>query len=207
MLAATQGELKTTLDKGGHGLSCFWGNLLRYALHCGQTDTPHIQNIIQYLAHDAQREWRCAYNGELPCAWGAARALWGLAALPIQQRLPQIEATIQSGLTFLLETHRLVEADYPTSGRVHPLWFRLNFPLYYQVDILFVLKVLDGLGALAHPGAQPALEWLISQRGPEGRWHGVSPYRRRTRLGLAEPEETSRWISLYSTIVLRHAGW
>ena len=206
MLAATQDELKMTLEKGGHGLSCFWGNLLRYALHCGQADNSQIQDIIHYLANDAQNDWCCSYNGGLPCAWSTARALWGLAALPAHQRPPHVEATIQSGLTFLLEDHHLIEADYPTSGQVHPLWFRLNFPLYYQSDILFVLRVVAELRALDHPGAHSALEWLVSQRRPGGRWHGTSLFWRRTWPGLAESEETSRWVSLFSSIILRQAG-
>ncbi|MBI4758300.1 MAG: aldo/keto reductase [Chloroflexi bacterium] len=95
MLAATQGELKQAITRGAHGLSCFWGNLLRYALHCGQADDPRVHAIVNYLAHDAQEAgWRCSYNGELPCAWGAARALWGLAALPARPRFPQAEAAI-----------------------------------------------------------------------------------------------------------------
>ena len=206
MLAATQNELTTTLEKGGHGLSCFWGNLLRYSLHCSQADNLQIQDIIRYLANDAQNNWCCPYNGGLPCAWGAARALWGLAALPALQRSPIVEASIQSGITFLLENHRLTTADYPTHGQVHPFWFRLNFPLFYQADILFVLRVMAELRVLDHPGAQPALEWLLSKCRPGGRWRGASPFRRRTWPGLADPEETSRWVSLFSAIILRQAG-
>jgi len=40
MLAATRNELKMTLEKGRHGLSCFWGNLLRYTLHCPHPNRP-----------------------------------------------------------------------------------------------------------------------------------------------------------------------
>ena len=204
MLAATQDELEHAIQREAHGLSCFWGNLLRYALHCGYTDDPRIRPIVQYLAHDAQvGGWRCAHNDELPCAWGAARALWGLAALPGTLRSAEAEAAIQSGLAFLLETHRLVEADYPTSGRVHYLWFRLNFPLFYQADILFVLRVLAELGALDHPGARPALAWLAARRKADGRWRGASPFRQRTWPALADAEETDRWVSLQAAVVLR----
>jgi len=205
MLTAIRDELKITLEKGGHGLSCFWGNLLRYALHCGQADNSQIQDIIHYLANDAQNDWCCSYNGGLPCAWGTARALWGLSALESYQRTPKVEATIQSGLTFILEKHRLIAADYPTSGQVHPLWFRLNFPLFYQADILFVLRVVTELKALDHPEASSALEWLVSHRGPKGLWIGSSPFRRRTWPVLADPEETSRWVSLFSATILSKA--
>jgi hypothetical protein len=205
MLAAPQNELTETLEKGGIGLSCFWGNLLRYALLCSQADNLQIKDIIQYLANDAQNHWCCPYNGGLPCAWGAARALWGLAALPAENSSPLVEAAIQSGISFLLENHRLVAADYPTPDKVHPLWFRLNFPLFYQADILFVLRVMAELRTLDHPDAQPALEWLLSKRKPDGRWHGTNPFRRRTWPDLADSEETSRWVSLFSAIILLQA--
>jgi len=65
--------------------------------------------------------------------------------LPARHRSAQAEAAIQGGLAFLLESHSLLKADYPTSGRVHTLWSRLNFPLLYQADILFVLRVLAEL--------------------------------------------------------------
>jgi len=206
MLAATQDELAQAMREGTHGLSCFWGNLLRYAVHCGQADDERVYAIIRYLAHDAQETgWRCAHNDELPCAWGAARALWGLAALPAQQRSAQTTATIQSGLAFLLESHSLLKANYPTSSLIHYLWFSLNFPLFYQADILFVLRVLAELGALDHPGAQPSLEWLASRRRPDGHWRGASPFRQRTWAALANPEETNRWVSLHAAIILRQS--
>ena len=207
MLATTWDNLDQAIRQETHGLSCFWGNLLRYALHFGYADDPRTRAIIRYLAHDAQAGggWRCSHNDEWPCAWGAARALWGLAALPAQARSAGAAAAIQSGLAFLLETHRLVEADYPTSGHVHPLWFRLNFPLFYQSDILFVLRVLDELGVLTHPGAGPALQWLAGRRQANGRWRGASPFRQRTWAVLADRQETDRWVSLHAAIILQRA--
>ncbi len=207
MLAATQEELDQSITEGAHGLSCFWGNMLRYAVHGGHVDHPSVEAIVRYLAHDAQDGgWRCQHNDELPCAWGAARALWGLAALPPRQRSSQVQAAIHAGLAFLLEAHRLVEAEHPTSGRVHPLWFRLNFPLFYQADILFVLRALAELGALDHPAARPALEWLIGRRKRDGRWRGANPFKRRTWQVLGESNETDRWVSLQAAMILQKAS-
>jgi hypothetical protein len=204
MLTATQNESEWDAASEKHGLSCFWGNLLRYALHCGYADDPRVGTIVRYLTRDAQEGgWRCAHNGELPCAWGAARALWGMAALPDEHRSPETKAAVENGLTFLLETHNLVEADYPASGKIHPLWFRLNFPLFYQTDILFVLRVLAELGELDHSGTGPALKWLASRRQSNGRWRGASPFQRRTWAVLADREETDRWASLHTAIILR----
>ncbi len=207
MLTATLGELEKVTGGEEHGLSCFWGNVLRYTLHCGFGCDPRVALVIDYLVRDAQvGGWRCAYNDELPCAWGAARALWGLAALPLEQRSAAVASAVELGLGFLLEAHSLIDASYPARRKVHPLWFRLNFPLFYQADILFVLRVLAELGALDHPGARPALEWLVSRRKANGRWRGSSPYRQRTWDALADHEDTDRWVSLHAAIVLKQAA-
>jgi len=204
MLQATEAELHQALARGEQGMSCFWGNLLRYTLHSGQGGDPPLGAIVQYLAHDALAAgWRCPINDGLACAWGAARGVWGLAALPASQRSQEVETAIQSGVAFLLEAGRLAQGDYPTPGHIHSLWSRLNFPLFYQADILFVLRVLAEVGALAHPGAGAGLEWLAARRRPYGRWRGASPFRRRTWPELADREETDRWVTLHASIVLQ----
>jgi hypothetical protein len=79
---------------------------------------------------------------------------------------------------------------------VHPIWTRLNFPLFYQADVLFCLRVVRDLGALDRPGAQEALDWLDARRQKNGRWRGSSPFRRRTWPHMGGPEETGRWVSV-----------
>ncbi len=115
------------------------------------------------------------------------------------------KSALEQGAAFLLDTYHLVEADYPARA-VSRHWQRLNFPLFYQVDILFTLRVLGDLGALDRPGAQPALDWLAAQRRPDGRWRGVNPYGSRTWPALVDREETSRWVSLHAADVLKQAG-
>jgi hypothetical protein len=210
MLGETYEELMKRLEEGAHGLTCFWGNLLRYTLYCELDDDPRLRDILGTLRYDAgPAEWRCRHNDDRPCAWGAARALWGLALLPEHLRAwPEVEQIIASGLRFLLEEHQLVEANYPVpaGGKIHSMWFSLNFPLFYQADILFVLRVLAELGALDHPGAQPALKWLRDKRFASGRWRGTSPYRGRTYQELGDREETDRWVTLHAAHVLNRAG-
>ena len=202
MLSVAEKEIGLFLHGSEHGLSCFWGNLLRYALYTGFLDDQRLENIIDYLTLDAEDEWRCKYNDDLPCAWGCARALWGLAAVPERERFPHVQAAIRKGIGWLLEDHQLETAAYPTSGTVHPLWFRLNFPLFYQVDLLFVLRVLSELGALDHPGARAAVTWLQSKQSRNGRFRGASPYRTRTWRELGGREETDRWATLFATSIL-----
>ena len=80
----------------------------------------------------------------------------------------------------------------------------LFFPLFYQTDILFVLRVLAELGIIDHPGAQPAVDWLRNRQMSNGHWRGASPFRQRTWKVLGSGDETNRWVSLHAAMVLDH---
>lgn len=208
MLDATQDRLGERLGEREHGLECFYGNLLRYALHAAYLDDPRVEEIVEYLVRAATlTQWRCEHQNELSCVWGAARALWGLAALPPGYRTAEIGAAINQALEWTLGAHHLVEADYPTpKGKIHALWSRMNFPLFYQADILFVLRVLAELGALDHPTAVAAIDWLRARRNKNGRWRGSNPYRQRTWAALSQDkEDTNRWVTLQAALVLQRA--
>jgi len=206
MLAKTRQEAIKHVNAGHHGLECFWGNVLRYSLYSDIGEDSRVSNIIQILAVNApQADWCCVYNDERPCAWGAARALWGLGMLPEKLRTIEVKTAIESGLSFLLDDYNLVIADYPApeKGKIHSLWSRVNFPLFYQADILFVLRVLRELDALDRSGIQPALDWLMSRWLKNRRWRGSSPYRSRTWRELGGREEIDRWVSLHAALILQ----
>ncbi len=204
MLEATEAEAVESIVQGAYGLSCFWGNVLRYTLHCGFAGDPRVERMIGYLVRDAvDRNFRCKQNWDLPCAWGAARALFGFASIPGEKRSPSIQAAVERGLDFLLAGEKLVEGRFPDEEHVHSMWSRLNFPLFYQADVLFVLRVTAALNALDHPGAQSALAWLRGRRMRNGRWRGASPYRRRTWPELSDAEDVSRWVSLHTAHILQ----
>jgi len=207
MLNTTADELCQQLATGATGASCFWGNLLRYALLSDSIENARIEKLISFAAM-ALRDGpcRCRHNGGCACAWGAVRVLWGLAAFPKSHRSRETSAAIDQGVEFLLDSFSLVEANYPSNGKVNSLWFKLNFPLFYQVDILFTLRILDELDMLDHPGAQSALDWLEQRRDRNGRWKGSSPFRKRTWRELGKREETDRWVSFHAYRALQHAG-
>lgn len=207
MLADTQAELEEYLQTGGQKYACFYGNLLRYALHGGFLADARTQNVIEYLIRDAaEYKWRCPINGDLPCAWGAARALFGLAAIPVEKRTIEIETAVQSGIQLLLEDYELLSGNYPTPEKVHSMWSKLNFPLFYQADVLFVLRVLAELGRLDHASARPALDWLQGFRRTDGTLRGSSPYRSRTWKSVAGKEDTHRWVTLHAEMILQKAS-
>jgi hypothetical protein len=209
MLSTTAEEVESFLAGNISRLSCFWGNLLRYSLRAEPAQETHVEKITQLLAgaiRDA--DCRCRHNDDQPCAWGVVRSLYGLAVIPKAQRSREVRSAIAHGVEFLTEGGRLLPAEYPTNGNLppNPLWFKLNFPLFYQADLLFTLRVLGELNALSRPGVRPAVDWLEGLRGRNGRWRGRSPYRSRTWKELGGREETDRWVSLQAAGILRRAG-
>jgi hypothetical protein len=180
--------------------------MLRYVAYAGFLGDERAEHLIRCLCQAAvETGWRCRANGNGPCGWGAARGLWGLAALPPEKRTGPVGEAVEATLHFLLEAHDLTTADYPAQ-QVSKYWQQMSFPLFYQADILFVLRIAAQLDALSYPGAQRALDWLQSKRDGKGRWHGASPFRRRTWSAVApDREETNRWVSLFSADVLRKA--
>ncbi len=181
---------------------CLWGNALRYQLYFQSQSDEFTQVMVDYVVRDLQNLSRCRYNNQLPCAWGVMRDLYGLALIPDCQRSAQVQAAIQSGLKFMLEDYDLLKADYPHIEKIHPTWSKLSFPLFYQADALFVLRVAKELNALQTPQAQRGLEWLAEQRHQNGTWSGGSPYRQRTWPILAQDDQINRWITLQALRVL-----
>ncbi len=196
---------KTVPSPEVFGFTCLWGNLLRYAANGGLSDDPRVTRIVEYVARNLTAgQCQCHINDYLPCAWGAARSLWGLAALP--QRAESVQRAIDQTVSFLLSAeHDLTTGRYPSRGGVHALWSTLNFPTFYQADVLFVLRVLGELNALGQPGAQPALAWLDAQRQPDGRWRGHNPFQSRTWKISGDRQDIHRWVSLHAALVMQQA--
>jgi len=192
-------------DPSQVGFSCFWGNVLRYAVYCHLEDDPRLEPIVRYLVQNLDAGGcRCEHNAFLPCSWGAVRSLWGLAALP--RRSEVVSAAINRTLDFLLGAdNSLPEGRYPTPGKPHKLWAKLNFPLFYQVDVLFTLRVLADLNMLSDRRVRPALDWLESQRKANGHWQGTNPYSTRTWKLAGDSQDTSRWVSLQAARLLQQA--
>jgi hypothetical protein len=205
MLDATRVQIEEGLENKSYGWSCLYGNILRYALQAPVKKDIRVANLIRYCTQaEVNGPCDCRSSYGRACAWGAARVLWGLAAVPKRARTKEVSEAIRLGIRFLLEDHRLEKADYP--GGPNPLWFKMNFPLFYQADILFTLRVLDELDSLDHRGARAALDWLEAKRRPDGRWKGTSPFRTRTWREMGDPQETDRWVTLQAMRILRHAG-
>jgi hypothetical protein len=116
-----------------------------------------------------------------------------------------IQEAIDSGVRFL-GRFKLCEGNYPTNGTRHKLWDSLNFPLFYQADVLFTLRALAGVGRLdAKPAFRKAVAWLVDRCRDGWRWDGVSPYNSRMWVSLEERRRPSKWVTWQALYVIKSA--
>ena len=96
-----------------------------------------------YRSGNSAPGFACAANNQLPCAWGAIKAMLALSKVPEPARTPEIRAAIATGIDFLLDRDPAV-ADYPTPYATKPSqsWFRFGYPIAYVTDVLQNLEVL-----------------------------------------------------------------
>lgn len=184
-----------------HGVSCFVGNVVRYVAAAGYGADTRLEPLVQRLVRDSKKyDAACVINGDDPCAWGYARLIWGLAALPESVRTREVERTLRRGVEFLL-SYKLERGRYPTATEPSYLWRQLSFPLFYQADVLFVLRAIDAAGELDDPRAQPAIAWLLARQDERGRWAGRAPHADR----MASRVDASKWVTLQVLTLLKHA--
>jgi hypothetical protein len=110
-------------------------------------------------------------NANLPCAWGAIKAMIALNKVPPVQRTKNMQEAIKRGVDFLL-SHDPAVADYPfgTGNRPSSNWFKFYYPLRSEADVLQNLEVLAALGQAENSKLDNALDLVISKQNQQGRW-------------------------------------
>jgi len=110
-------------------------------------------------------------NANLPCAWGAIKAMIALNKVPLAQRTRNMHEAIKRGVDFLL-SHDPAIADYPfgKGNRPSSNWFKFRYPLGTSADVLQNLEVLAALGQAENPKLANALDLVISKQNQQGRW-------------------------------------
>lgn len=200
-------------------LHCLHGNLLRAMLGFGHGADERVQRAIEWQARavtgerfdgfhpsgTSGKEFACAINNGLPCAWGAIKALRALARVPADAQSRQVKKAIRIGVDFLLR-HDPVKADYPAGyGRISAGWFKLGFPSGYVADMLQNLEVLCELGHGRDNRLQPAIEWLLAKQDAHGRWKNQNAYTGKWA-GVETQGAVSKWVTLRACRVLKAAS-
>ncbi len=208
VFAHTQREDGRFIANRGRGgaIVCLNGNLMRSLLWFGYGDDERVERGFGWLAEriTGERGFRCPYNGDQPCAWGAVKALLAFAAQPPQGRTPAVQAAIRRGVDFLL-SRDLAVADYPHTSGISPLWFRFGFPTTYASHVLEALLALSRLGCGGDRRLANAVELVLSKQDERGRWPLESTVDKAwTR--FEKRGQPSKWVTLNVLRVLKAAS-
>jgi hypothetical protein len=193
-------------------IHCLNGNLLRALIGFGWFEDCRVQAAIEWESHAITGEgvarwyasgtsgprFACAANDKQPCAWGAVKALLGLARIPPLQRSPLVGRALDAGVTFLLSRDPAM-ADYPMGwgdSRPSGSWFKLGFPSGYVSDVLQNLEALAELGHGRHPRLSRAIAWLLAKQDDGGRWRNESACNGKTWVDIEGQGKPSKWVTL-----------
>jgi hypothetical protein len=130
-------------------------------------------------SRNSTSSFACSHrNANLPCAWGAIKAMIALDKVPPAQRTRKVQEAIKRGVDFLLSRDPAV-ADYPFGRGNKPssTWFKFYYPLLSEADVLQNLEVLVALGQAQNPRLANALDLVIGKQDAQGRWRLDRTYR------------------------------
>ncbi|MDH3680714.1 MAG: nitrogen fixation protein NifH [Acidimicrobiia bacterium] len=199
-------------------IHCLNGNLVHALIRFGHVDHPivraatdwaarHIlgEDVERWYANTPRPGFVCGSNDGQPCAWGAIKALRGLAAIPGPSRTDRETRAIRAGIDFLLSTDP-ADADYPMGyGNTNPSssWFKLGFPSGYVSDVLQNLEVLADLGLARDSRLDHAFDWLLGVADHDGRWTNRYAYTGKTSALIDNQGQPSKWVTLRACTVLQ----
>ena len=148
----------------------------------------------------------CSANNQLPCAWGAVKAMLALGKVPDAARTAVMESAIREGLDFLLGCNPAV-ADYPMGYSTKPnrSWFRFGYPIGYVTDVLQNLEALVALDSGGDERLGPAIEMLLSKQDDLGRWKMEYTYNGKTWIDVEMKGKPSKWVTLRALRVIKAA--
>jgi hypothetical protein len=209
----------TSLPPNSTVYHCLNGNLLRAVIGFGYLDDPRTTGVIDWEARsitgegfDGYHRWAtsgpgfsCGINGQLPCGWGANKAVRGLARIPARRRTALVRRAIDSGAEFLLSVEPST-AEYPTDTKVSGNWFKLGFPLGYVGDVLETLEALADVGRAKDPRLGTSIDWLLSLQDDQGRWRNGHAYNKKTWGDVEHQGAPSKWVTLRACAFLKRAA-
>jgi len=186
-------------------INCLNGNLLWALGRFGYGDDPRTMEAREATAQAIlRRGFSCRYNGDLPCAWGAVKALRAFLEVPAGERSAAVTGAIERGVGFLLSVP-LVTAGYPAPTQVSDRWFRLGFPLAYHADLLEAMTVLAQAGRGDHPHLQAGVEWLLAKRDASGRWP-LEAVPGKMWASFGRLGRANKWVTLRALGLLKRVG-
>lgn len=206
---------------------CLQGNLCAGLLDLGFKDDPRLAEALMWLARSITGEdigaqgdkevpvrylksgncgpgFLCSANNQLPCAWGAVKAMLALSKIPPDLRSKSVQDAIQTGVDFLFDSDPAL-ADYPMGYAAKPSrsWFQFGFPIGYVTDVLQNLEVLTAFGFGQDPRLANAVELVLNKQDNQGRWKLEYTYNGKTWVDVELKGKPSKWVTLRALRVLK----
>ena len=132
---------------------------------------------------------------------GVAKCLKALAAIPEEERSPEVRSKIGEFAEYYLK-HHLYKKSHDPDQVSKPGWMKLGFPLMYQTDVLELLLIFSALG-IRDERLEEARELVRSKRGADGKWRLENSYNGRTLVSIEAKGKPSKWITLRALEVLK----
>jgi hypothetical protein len=173
----------------------------------GVADTSNRDtNKRYYKSRNSAPLFVCSLNANLPCAWGAIKAMVALSKVPPAHRTRNMQEAIKQGVEFLLSYDPAV-ADYPfgMGNRPSSSWFKFGYPIGYITDVLQNLEVLAALGQAENPKLANALDLVISKQNQQGRWLLEHTCNGKMWVDIEKKGQPSKWVTLRALRVLKAA--
>jgi hypothetical protein len=202
----------------GTSIHCLWGNMVRALIDLGYLGDERLESAIDSLARSVTGtgyEWYrkggvqgpgfpCSGNYDLPCGWGAVRALWGLVGVPEGARSQAVNDAIEVTAEFLL-SYDIALAAYPFKDRISSSWFKFGYPLGYVTDVLLNLEALVEAGHGADPRLREAIALVLSKQDSEGRWPMEYSLNGKMWADVETKGRPSKWVTLRALRMLKRA--
>jgi hypothetical protein len=207
---------------------CKTGNMVTALIDFGWLNDQRVQKAIELLARTVSGEgladssnacthkdydasgkssspFVCSANGNLPCAWGAIKAMLALSKVPPTKRTRNMNEAINVGMDFLLSYDPAI-ADYPfgRGNRPSSNWFKFRYPLGTTADMLQNLEVLAALDQAGNPKLVNALELVINKQNQQGRWLLGHTYK---ELAATREKKVYYWYQNSLRLYITHKEW
>ena len=183
-------------------ITCLNGNLIWAMARLGYGGDRRVVEAREATARAiVERGFACRCNRDLPCAWGAVKALRAFVEIPDEDRSATVRAAVEQDIEFLLSVP-LLEATYPARSQVSSRWFELGFPLAYYADVLEVMTVLAQAKHGDHPYVQAGVEWLVGKQDPGGRWK-LEQTPGKMWASVGRRGQPNKWVTLRALVLLK----
>ena len=202
-MQAEDGSFPNTGRRYRGNLLCMESQVVRALLRLGYGADPRTRRALDFLwTFTTAQAFACRFTKDQLCGWGAVKALHALAEVPPAERSPGVHQAIEQATELLIEGDLAGGGD-PDVREISDHWRRFSFPRGYNSDILEALVALARLGFTGDERLKPAIEFMLSKQGADGRWKSAHVLTGKLLVDLDRRGGPSKWITLNACRVLK----